>query len=99
MIRIPAIAVLLTGLAAATAGTDPSASDKVPSTRDSGTFAGKWKPCAGRSSCARVPVYKISKQELRAISDRELDKTYPGPKRAVTRNSSPGWTCSRPDRA
>ena len=34
----------------------------------------------GKTFLHEVPVYKISEKELRAISDRELDKEFPGPK-------------------
>ena len=81
MIRIPAIAVLLAGLVSATAGADPTASPtRFRALGISGTFAERWKHFAGRSFCTRCRSIPISEKELRAISDRELDKDFPGPK-------------------
>ena len=80
MIRIPAIAVLLTGLASAAAGPDPSAPDKVPSARDFGDIRREVETLRGKTFVHAVPVYKISARELRTISDHELDKAFPGPK-------------------
>ena len=48
MIRIPAMAVLLTGLASAAAGTDPSSPDKVPSTRDFGDIRREVETLRGK---------------------------------------------------
>jgi hypothetical protein len=80
MIRIPALAVLSAGLAAAAAGADPSSPDKVPSTRDFGDIRREVETLRGKKFVHAVPVYTISEKELRAISDRELDKDYPGAK-------------------
>ena len=80
MIRIPAMAVLLAGLASAAAGTDPSSPDTVPSTRDFGDIRREVEALRGKKFMAKVPVYRISEKELRAISDHELDKEFPGPK-------------------
>ncbi|MGD0260970.1 MAG: hypothetical protein ABSD29_14235 [Verrucomicrobiota bacterium] len=80
MIRIPAMAVLLTGLASAAAGTDPSSPDKVPSTRDFGDIRREVETLRGKKFVREVPVYAISEKELRAISDHDLDKEFPGRK-------------------
>jgi hypothetical protein len=80
VIRIPAIAVLLAGLASAAAGTEPSSPDKVPSTQDFGEIRRAVEILRGKAFVHEVPVYKISKKELRAISDHELDKEFPGSK-------------------
>jgi hypothetical protein len=80
MIRIPAMAVLLAGLASAPAGADPSSPDKVPSTRDFGDIRREVEALRGKKFMDKVPVYRISEKELRAISDHELDKEFPGPK-------------------
>ena len=79
MIRIPAMAVLLAGLASAPAGADPSSPDKVPSTRDFGDIRREVETLRGKKFICEVPVYRISEKELRAISDHELDKEFPGP--------------------
>jgi len=80
MIRIPALAVLLAGLASTAAGADPSSPDKVPSTRDFGAIRREVETLRGKQFLHPVPVYTISEKELRAISDHELDKEFPGPK-------------------
>jgi hypothetical protein len=80
MIRIPAMAVLLTGLASVAAGTEPSSPDKVRSTRDFGNIRREVETLRGKTFLHAVPVYQISEKELRAISDRELDEDFPGPK-------------------
>jgi hypothetical protein len=80
MIRIPAMAVLLTGLASAAAGTAQSSPDKVPSTWDFGDIRREVEALRGKKFVHKVPVYQISEKELRAISDHELDKEFPGPK-------------------
>jgi hypothetical protein len=80
MIRIPAIAVLLTGLASAAAGPDQSPPDKIRSARDFGDIRREVETLRGKKFVHEVPVYKISEKALRAISDRELDKEFPGPK-------------------
>jgi hypothetical protein len=80
MIRIPALAVLLAGLASATGGTDPSAADKIPNTRDFGDLQRQVETLRGKPFVHPVPVFSISEKELRNISDRELDKEFPGAK-------------------
>jgi hypothetical protein len=79
-IGLPALAVLLTGLAWAAAGADSSSSDKVRMTRDFGDIRREVETLRGKMFLHEVPVYKISAKELRAISDRELDKEFPGSK-------------------
>jgi len=78
--HIPALAVLLTGLASAAAGARPSSPDKVPSTRDFGDIQREVETLRGKKFLREVPVYKISEKELRAISDRDLVKDFPGAK-------------------
>jgi hypothetical protein len=80
MSRIPAIAVLLAGLVSATAGAEQTASDKVLSARDFEHIRKEVETLRGKKFLNTVPVYRISEKELRAISDRELDKDFPGPK-------------------
>ena len=80
MIRIPAIAALLTGLASATAGSDQFNQDKVRSARNFEDIRTEVEALRGKKFVHEVPVYKVSEKELRAISDRELDKEFPGPK-------------------
>ncbi len=80
MIRIPAVAVLLTSLASAAAGTNSFSPDKVPSHRDFGDIQREVETLRGKTFAHKVPVFKISEKELRAISDRELDKEFPGSK-------------------
>ena len=80
MIRIPAMAVLLARLASAAADTDQSSSHKVPSSRDFGEIRREVETLRGKRFVHAVPVYKISEKELRAMSDHELDKEFPGSK-------------------
>src|SRR6266850_6267302 len=80
MICSPAVAVLLTSLASAFADNAQSSPDKVPSTRDLADIRKEIETLRGKQFVKDVPVYKISEKELRAISDRELDKQFPGPK-------------------
>jgi hypothetical protein len=78
MIRILAMAALLTSLASAAAGPDRSAADKVPSARDFGDIRREVENLRGKRFVREVPVFRISERELRAISDHELDKEFPG---------------------
>src|ERR1035441_5817212 len=80
MIHIPAIAVLLIGLATVVAGGSPASPDKVASPRDFGDIRKEVETLRGKTFAHKVPVFKISEKELRAISDRELDKDFPGSK-------------------
>jgi len=80
MIRIPAVAVLLAGVASASVGTAQSSPDKVPSSRDFRDVRREVETLRGKKFIKDVPVYNITEKELRAISDRELDKEFPGPK-------------------
>jgi hypothetical protein len=80
MTRMPAMVVLLAGLVSASGGTEPATADKVPSKRDLGNIRREVETLRGKAFRRAVPVYKISEKELRAISDRELDKEFPGPK-------------------
>ncbi len=78
MIRILAMAVLLTGLVLNAAGAEQASPDKVPSTRDFGDIRREVETLRGKKFLHDVPVYKISEKKLRAISDHDLDKDYPG---------------------
>ena len=79
MIRIPAVAVLLlAALASAPAEIVQSSPDKVRSTRDFANIRKEIETLRGKEFKQDVPVFKISEKELRAISDRELDKQFPG---------------------
>ncbi len=80
MIPIPAVAVLMAGLASAADSTAQSSPDKVASTRDFGDIRREVETLRGKKFVSEVPVFKISEKELRAISDRELEKQFPGPK-------------------
>jgi hypothetical protein len=84
MIRIPALvpalAVLLTGLASAAVGTDASSPGKVPSPRDLENIRREVETLRGKEFVHEVPVHRISERQLRAISDHELDKEFPSPK-------------------
>ena len=80
MIRIPAMAMLLASLASVAADTDQSSSHKVPSSRDFGEIRREVETLRGKRFVRTVPVYNISEKELRAMSDHELDKEFPGSK-------------------
>lgn len=75
-----AIAALLANLASADVDTEPKSGDKVLSRQDFGEIRRQVESLRGLSFRRDVPVYRISEKELRAISDRELDKDFPGPK-------------------
>ena len=77
MIRIPAVAVLMTVLVSAAFGRAQSSLDKVRSNRDLSDIQSEIETLRGKKFIKDVPVYKISEKELRAISDRELDKQFP----------------------
>src|SRR5947209_3964967 len=80
MIRIPALAVLMTGLASAIAGDPQPAADKVKSSKDFKGIQSEVETLRGKKFKREVPVYQISAKELRGISDRALEKQYPGSK-------------------
>jgi hypothetical protein len=76
---IPAIAVLLAGIIPAFgAGSPPP--DKVLDIHDYSSLQRQVETLRGKKFLHPVPVYKVSKKELRAIADRETDKTFPGAK-------------------
>jgi hypothetical protein len=75
--RLPLLALLLTATASAA---DPPSPDKVPIKRDFGNIQREVETLRGKKFLRAVPVYKISAQELRSISDQELDKEFPGAK-------------------
>ena len=78
MIRVSAMAVLLSGLVSAAAGPASSAADKVSVTRDFGDIRREVETMRGKLFVRKVPVFSISEKGLRAISDNELDKEFPG---------------------
>jgi hypothetical protein len=78
--RTSALVVLLGGLVSAAAGADLTAPDRIPSTRDFSDIQKEVETLRGKVFLHGVPVYKISEKELRAISDRDLEKDFPGPK-------------------
>jgi hypothetical protein len=80
MIRVSAMAVLLSGLVSAGADTGQSSPDKVLSARHYQVIRTEVETLRGKKFLHEVPVYKISERQLRSISDRELDKEFPGPK-------------------
>jgi hypothetical protein len=80
MFRLAVFVGLMAGLASTMAGTEPASTDKVPSHRDFGKIRRQVETLRGKTFLQSVPVYRISQKELRAISDRELEKDFPGPK-------------------
>ncbi len=80
MLRILAMAALLTGLVSAQTSADLSSADKVPSRRGFSDIRKEEEILRGKKFRHAVPVYEISEKELRAISDRELQNDFPGPK-------------------
>jgi hypothetical protein len=72
--------VSLAILASAVIGAEPDSGDKVASRRDFGEIQRQVETLRGLTFVHPVPVYRISQKELRAISDKELDKEFPGPK-------------------
>jgi hypothetical protein len=80
LIPILAAVLVLTGGASAAPGTEQSSPDKVRSTRDFGDIRREVETLRGKRFLHDVPVYEVSEKELRAISDRELDKELPGRK-------------------
>jgi hypothetical protein len=78
MIRTPALAVLLTGLASAVASTNSPAPGPAPSTLDFGDIRREVETLRGKRFLRPVPIRRISEQELRGIVDRELEEDYPG---------------------
>ena len=57
---------------------DPA--DKVRSKRDFGNIRREIETLRGKKFTNEVPVFQVSAKELRAMSDRDLDKDYPGQK-------------------
>jgi hypothetical protein len=80
MIRLPPLAVLLASLVSAAADPDPASADKVQSTQEFGDIRREVETLRGKAFRRAVPVYQISEKELRVISDRALDKDFPGSK-------------------
>jgi hypothetical protein len=81
MSRLLLLPALLAGfsLSAAAAGSPP---DKTASTEDFAGIRAEVELLRGKTFTHEVPVYKISEKELRAISDRAIEKELPGPKLA-----------------
>jgi hypothetical protein len=80
VIRTFALVVLLSGWVSAAAGADLTTPDRIPSTKDFSDIRKEVETLRGKAFLHGVPVYRISEKELRAISDRELEKDFPGPK-------------------
>ena len=60
-------------------GAEDSA-DKVRSKHDFGDIQREIETLRGKKFTNEVPVFKVSSNELRAISDRDWDRNFPGPK-------------------
>ncbi len=80
MVRMLVVTILLVSVVSSTAGGAPSSTDKTPSTRDFTEIQREVETLRGIKFKRTVPVFKVSARELRAISDRGLDKDYPGVK-------------------
>ena len=74
------LAVLLMGMISVAAVAEPSNPDKVANTNDFSDIRRQVETLRGKKFKTEVPVYDISKKELRAISDHEIEKDYPGEK-------------------
>ncbi len=74
------MALALSGIAFAAAGVEKANPDKTPNTNDFSDIKREVETLRGKKFTNDVPVFSISKKELRAISDRDLDKDYPGDK-------------------
>ena len=74
MIHIPAMAVFLTGLASAAVGTEQPSLAKVLNPQGLENIRREVETLRGKKFVHEVPVHRISKRELRALSDHELDK-------------------------
>src|SRR5579859_7630444 len=68
------------GAFAAARGAEKENRDKVANTNDFSEIRRQVETLRGRQFKKDVPVFDISKKELRAISDRDLEKDYPGEK-------------------
>jgi hypothetical protein len=55
-----------------------NSNDKVPARRDLGDIRRAVEVLRGKKFVREVPAYDISQKELRAISDREIEKQRPG---------------------
>ena len=62
------------------AGAAENVPDKNLSTKDFSEIRGEVELLRGKSFTNQVPVYNISEKELRAISDRSIEKELPGVK-------------------
>jgi hypothetical protein len=60
-------------------GADDSA-DKARSKQDFGNIRREVETLRGKPFTNEVPVFRVSPRELRAISDRDWEKNFPGPK-------------------
>jgi hypothetical protein len=77
MFRIGAVFLLSVGLLYGRSG---FSADKIPSKKDFGRIKHEIETLRGKPFLTNVPVYRVSTKELRAISDRAIDKQYPGAK-------------------
>src|SRR5215470_5991418 len=77
MVRIPAF-LLLSAYLASTAALADLSSDHAQGTCDFTTLKTVVETLRGKKFLRDVPVSKISNSELRALSDREIDRQFPG---------------------
>jgi hypothetical protein len=78
MLCISSLAVLF--CCATVESGNSAVADKIPSKRDFPEIRRQVETLRGKAFIRPVPVYLISQRELRAISDRDWDKDYPGAK-------------------
>jgi hypothetical protein len=78
--RRVAIAVLLADLALGGAKARAASPEKVPESRNLRDIRRQVETLRGKEFRRDVPVFRVTPKQLRAISDRELDKDFPGPK-------------------
>ncbi|PWU10338.1 MAG: hypothetical protein C5B50_25750 [Verrucomicrobia bacterium] len=79
-IGLAALPILVASLTSASGDTNALAQDKILSPRDFHGIQTQVETLRGKKFLHPVPVYLISKKELRAISERDLEKDFPGPK-------------------
>src|SRR6266550_8248713 len=79
MLCIRTFITLSVCLACCASAADAS-SDKIQSTRDFSQLRAVVETLRGKKFVRDVPVYEISRSELRALSAREIDRQFPGAK-------------------
>jgi hypothetical protein len=80
MIRTRALTLLIAAVAFQEASHAQDSTNKVLSKEDFGLVRNEIETLRGKKFRHNVPVYKVSDAELRSISDRALEKQYPGEK-------------------